>query len=222
MTLYTWMLPGGQILRYDRGDVHAHRVVDPRLISVGVFDPIVLVGSDLVFQGQSDAQFDLWVLPDGGTPRVFLGTLSAQAFGFAAGETDMFWLEGTNRIPGHAQWESVVAWTAPATTDPARVVRRRLGATPLAGVPRGAPGMFGTRVVYSDSATTVRIVDIADGSFWTVTSDPESWFDGTPVWVGPDDFALLVARSSFDTALGGATIYRIRYDSLGPPSPPLP
>jgi hypothetical protein len=132
------------------------------------------------------------------------------------GET-MVWIEGEDRVENPWSYQAVSLWTAPLATDPAAVHARRVGALPESPVGGNAAYGFG-RYVYLESRTALRIVNLADGTFWRVESDPDlEWYSKGPAWVGPEEFAI-GQRRRLDSPNGAlCTIQRIRFDALGVP-----
>jgi hypothetical protein len=213
-------LPGIALARVDRS---SHRV---RTVDTEGMLPLRprFFGDALFFQrDRGGSPLDVAVEVAGRAPVRLLGSPELNDAGrpardvnyFITDGTTMVWIEGEDRVEDPWSYQAVSLWTAPLATDPAAVRARRVGALPTAPVGGNAGYGFG-RYVYLESRSVLRIVNLADGTFWRLESDPDlEWYGRGPAWVGPEEFAI-GQRRRLDTPNGAVrTLLRIRFDALG-------
>jgi hypothetical protein len=134
---------------------------------------------------------------------------------------DMVWTEASGRPSPSGPWTTIDIMTAPFTTDPGAIVKRRL---------RSETRQFGGNefvvgcgyAAHEASLSTfepgMRIVRLADGRSWRfgkiVAETGPNWQIGYPLAITCDEvFVLFQHGYQFNVA-------RIRLDSLGPGDPP--
>jgi len=104
-----------------------------------------------------------------------------------------------------------VLWSAAYSTDPTKVVRRRVGRLPEA-TPSGARGFVfhDGEVLVTIGKTTAAIYRVADGTGWQLQADPGTEFS-EPVWLDANE-AVLQTRRAGERPSG---LLRLRRDGLG-------
>lgn len=123
----------------------------------------------------------------------------------------LVWLETPERNPPDTgEWGPATLYTSPYTTLAAEVVptARRSNIPTTGPGPTSAAG-DGYYAVYSFDADIITIVRLTDGYAWSLTPmEPMAVF--TVAYIDSDYLFYWTQRN----------VYRIRLDSLGPPSPP--
>ncbi len=161
--------------------------------------------------------------PDAGT-RDFVSygnDVSKGAADFGTDGKDMAWTEAAGRTSTQEPWAKIDIMTAPFTTDPSAVEKRRLRseATSIGAAPflLGC-GYAAHEFSSATEGTGTRLVRLADGRSWRFTlvkaDAGQSWVFTGPLAVTCDEIFVKFHRGvQFNVA-------RIRLDSLGPGDPP--
>jgi hypothetical protein len=146
----------------------------------------------------------------------FGNVLSNSAADFGTDGINMAWIEASGRATSADPWTTLSIMTAPYTTDPSSIVKRRVrsedvGYFATAKFTVGC-GYAAHRFVAGPVAG-VRIVRLADGVSWKLTDTPRwYWYEPTAVTCS-ELFVNIVGPKAFNLA-------RVRFDSLGPGIPP--
>lgn len=178
--------------------------------------------SSLFFEAYAGYYTKIKLLTSAGTAVDFIAYGGGSDFSHAAGDFgtdghDMVWSEGTGGTDG-GLFANVDLFTAPFTTNPADVAKRRLRSEVANGFGVSAFLVgcgFAARATYQG----IRIVRLADGLSWQMPSDPDphSWAWTEPVAVTCSELFASVSIPNPTPHLGLA---RVRLDSLGPGIPP--
>lgn len=126
--------------------------------------------------------------------------------------SDMAWIYGHGRTTGDlTPYEHYDILTAPYTTDPAKIVARRLRSEdgPSFGLD---PFVVGCGYAARTNGKHLRIVRLSDGQSWVLESTSVGFYA---------PFAITCDELIADVAVAGHyTLGRVRLDSLGPGIPP--
>ncbi len=162
--------------------------------------------------------------PDAGT-RDFISygnDVSKGAADFGTDGKDMAWTEAFGRSSTQEPWAKIDIMTAPFTTDPSAIAKRRLRSETYA-IGSG-PFVVGCGYAAHHYASTTegsgtRLVRLSDGRSWRFS-------DGAPIDAGPrwhfNDPLAITCDELFVQFHHGVqfNVARIRLDSLGPGDPP--
>jgi hypothetical protein len=148
---------------------------------------------------------------------------------FGTDGNDMVWSEAFGHASDEAPWTTINIVTAPFTTTPSAIVKRRLRSETLApGDHKFTVGCGYAAHEFTDSVSSgERIVRISDGQSWTLrnaivpTTRPDggaamallSWNDAVAITCSE----IFI---NFNFGTGFANLARIRLDSLGAGTPP--
>jgi hypothetical protein len=134
---------------------------------------------------------------------------------------DLVWTEASGRPSPSGPWTTIDIMTAPFTTDPAAIVKRRLRSESLIfGANEFVVGCGYATHQFANSTFDggVRIVRLSDGQSWKLGKVPSdagpSWSFTSPLAITCDE--VFVGLSHGDQS----NVARIRLDSLGPGDPP--
>ncbi|HEX7666561.1 MAG TPA: hypothetical protein VF407_18670 [Polyangiaceae bacterium] len=198
--------------RYYTG-THVARWSDP-----SSFESWTTSNSELVFQDDvlftSNQDFLTSIsatTASGEVTLVSAGNATSTATDFGTDGVDMVWTEGRDEQGYEGPFTTIDTMTAPYTTDPGAVVKRRLRSeTTQPGDRAFAVGCGYAAHPYSEvSGAGLRIVRVADGRSWRIdthTADLVLGITCTEIFVGFGE--------------ENARIGRIRLDSLGPGEAP--
>lgn len=158
--------------------------------------------------------------PTGGTKDFIASdpSLGKSAGDFGTDGIDMVWVEGGEPDGGATTgtYPPASIMTAPYTTNPAAVVKRRLTTEPDGATVGADNFVVGCGYAARDMYDRIRLVRISDGQSWMLT--PNSTNSNIWSWMSP---LVLTCDEMFAyiTGDGIANIARVRLDSLGPGDP---
>ncbi|MDP3278400.1 MAG: hypothetical protein Q8Q09_24640, partial [Deltaproteobacteria bacterium] len=179
-----------------------------------------------------DFDLTVQVVTAGQGVRRLVPAPGGDAHAFGTDGIEMAWLEGIGRDRQNSPADGNIfttneLYTAPYTTDPARVQRRLVGRLPdLRTVSSGALG--DGYYLYPSSNPwpqpfSITVVRLRDGAYWRLhPGEGFEWTPGAPVWIGHGEIAL--GRSFLVAPQRGElrSLQRIRLDALGTPDGVLP
>jgi hypothetical protein len=147
----------------------------------------------------------------------FGNVLSNSAADFGTDGINMAWIEASGRATSTDPWTTLTIMTAPYTTDPSAIVKRRVrsedvGYFATAEFTVGC-GYAAHEFVSPGLARGVRIVRLSDGVSWKLTDKTPWHWNGPTALTCTELFVNVVKGSDFNIA-------RVRLDSLGPGIPP--
>jgi hypothetical protein len=154
----------------------------------------------------------------GGTRDFIDNGLSVPAGSLGTDGVDLVWLEGYGRYPdGGFPPGSIM--TAPYTTDPEKVAKRRLRSEWAAtlGIENFTVGC-GYAARFTAGFDGIRVVRLSDGHSWLLRGN-ESWKWRRAFALTCDELFADVFEQDANGHLA-ANIVRVRLDSLGPSEPP--
>jgi hypothetical protein len=135
---------------------------------------------------------------------------------------DLVWMEGSGRKPGDFTYPVRSIMTSPWTTDPAALQPRRLRSDIAPNFGTNNDGFrvgCGRAAKLGATPKDVQIVRLADGQAWHLPHTHQVWQSTRVVGLTCDEIFLVVNFWS-EGAVQGATLQRIRFDSLGEGLPP--
>ena len=146
----------------------------------------------------------------------FGNVISNSAADFGTDGVNMAWIEASGRATSADPWTAFNIMTAPYTTDPTAIVKRRLRSEDIGYF---ATAQFTVGCGYaahqfvSGTVGGVRIVRLSDGVSWKLSSKGSSGWNGPTALTCAELFVNVVNGNEFNIA-------RVRLDSLGPGIPP--
>jgi hypothetical protein len=152
--------------------------------------------------------------PAGGTRDfVSFGNVASNAAAdFGTDGIDMAWIEASGAGASPGTWTTLTVMTAPFTTDPNAIVKRRLRSEDRGyfGDAQFTVGCgYAAHSVLSAAGNSVRVVRLSDGVSWNLFSK-SPWHWTAPLALTCTElFINIVIGSQFDVA-------RVRLSSLGP------
>jgi hypothetical protein len=190
------------------------------------------VGNAVLWEGSDGAINNIGVWTQDRGAQILIGygnDLNQGAADIGSDSDNLVWSYGskaTSTIPAFA---NVDIMTAPFTTDPSKVVPRRLRSefNDTFGVSAFHVGCgYALHSTWLDPGLPtqrggLRLVRLKDGQSWLMMStNADLWIWGDPIAVTCDEVFAIVRVRPDDASSPVMTIARIRMDSLGPGIPP--
>lgn len=209
---------------FDTGSwTDGHKLAPITTSAAGQLDELQFQGDNLFF-GMNDLQQGTVEMfaPDAGTVDFvsFGSTPERQAADFATDGKDMVWVEASGHPDPSGPWTKIDIVTAPYTTNPASIVKRRLRSeTSPPGATKFVVGCGYAAHEFSDATSSgVRLVRLSDGVSWALRNNAE----GTPYFAWNDAVAISCTEMfiNFNFGAQNGNLARIRLDSLGPGQQP--
>ncbi len=187
-----------------------------------VGDPI-WVGESAVMQATLIAYSHLlsWTPTDGLRKLLHYDNDTAEAAAnIATDGTYLVWVHGKDREPGMDAYPTAELVTSPFTTDPAMLEPKRVRSYPSGKIwgnnNKVGCGYAAYGFVPQSNDFRVLIARLSDGVSWELQSPADNhWTWSQPLAITCDELFITVAIKG-----AGATIRRVRLDSLGPGLPP--
>jgi hypothetical protein len=174
--------------------------------------------ADNLFFGVNDLTYGRVELFHTGAPTLdfisFGNDTQSYAADFGTDGTDMVWSEAFGHPSDAAPWTTINIVTAPYTTNPVSITKRRLRSETI--TPGAQKFVVGCGYAAHETATAqaegVRIVRLSDGQSWLFLNSASPLL----TWNAPIAITCTEIFINFNFGAAAQNLARIRLDSLGP------
>ncbi|MBK7584426.1 MAG: hypothetical protein IPI67_30005 [Myxococcales bacterium] len=153
------------------------------------------------------------------------GDTSKGAYNVGTDGKDLVWTYGEVHPPTGGSYEKRSVWTSPFTTDPAKLVPKRLRSDPETAFDVNFVVGCGYAAHKLQPPDGMLVVRLSDGVSWILpnnltAADKTGWHWQKGIGITCDEVFATVAVISSPTAKLVYTVARVRLDALGPGVPP--